>query len=59
MPKIFILLACEECEACVTKGYAYPEGYCTDLEKGIVDIGKFHADCKLDDAELDDAEEKE
>ena len=50
MAKLSVLFACEECKLCETRGYAYPEGFCVDLEKEIADIGKFHEDCELDDA---------
>ena len=54
MAKILVILACEECDHCIPFKSPPPEGYCIDLEKEIVDIGKFHADCKLDDAKLED-----
>ena len=54
MPKIFILLACEECYHCVfgylknnhTSGLSY---YCIETEKKIPDIGEIAEFCELKD----------
>ncbi len=49
MPKIFILLACEECDHCVVQ-FPPDGGYCADVEKRIPDIGEIAEFCELDDA---------
>ncbi len=58
MPKIFILLACEECPHCVRVVPNEEESclyyFCADVEKRIPDIGKIAEFCELDDAEVKD-----
>lgn len=47
MPKIYILLACEECKWCVH--IAGPRWHCFNHEKEIPDIGEIAYFCELDD----------
>ena len=55
MPKIFILLACEECHHClkktVTLGFGKKMDWCIEYEREIPDIGEIAEFCELDDAE--------
>ncbi len=58
MPKIWILLACEECGHCIKKlrtlelVHDRRIDWCVQSEKRIPDIGEIAEFCELDDAEV-------